>query len=59
MTDVLEININYVKKQAKRLKRETDKTHTECLHIISKDLGYRTWDHLLKTYKHEGIKCQN
>lgn len=37
--------LNYIKRQAKNLKRERGISHTEALESLSKDLGYSNWQH--------------
>lgn len=48
-TEIEEINISWLKGQAKKLKKEINETHTTCLKLIAIQHGYRHWDHLMRT----------
>lgn len=45
--------IAYVKRLAKKLKKEKGITHTEALNEVSQQYGYRDYQHLINTAKNE------
>lgn len=47
-------NILYIKRLAKKLKKEKKIKHSEALDIISKEKGYMGWKDLLNKNKGEG-----
>ena len=48
--DAGDLNIKWLKRLAKKLKKEIGIPHVECLHRVAKEQGYRHWDHLMRTY---------
>lgn len=52
------VNVEQLKKQAKKLKRETGTSHVDCLNELAAGHGYQNWAHLMsqvaKRNKSEG-----
>lgn len=42
------MNIEQLKREAKRMKRSTGKTHSECLDEIARRYGFQNWSVLMK-----------
>lgn len=40
--------LEFVKRQAKKLKKEKGITHTEALNEVSKGIGFQNWEHCRK-----------
>lgn len=48
--------INYIKRQAKSLKKDRGISHTDALEMLSKDHGYSNWQHCVKSLTQETRK---
>lgn len=44
------VNIEWLKRQAKKLKKEKAITHTEALELIAKEQGHSSWKQLMLWY---------
>jgi hypothetical protein len=49
------INIEWLKRQAKKLKKEKNITHTEALDQLAKDNKYVNWKHLQQANKNSDV----
>lgn len=53
-----ESQIVFLKKKAKKLKKEKEIPHTEALNEVAKELKFRSWDHLMKTFNNKQKRNQ-
>ena len=47
--------ITYLKRQAKKLKKELNITHGQALETLAKNEGFKNWDTLQRHYKENSI----
>jgi hypothetical protein len=45
--------IDYLKREAKKLKKEKNIKYSEALELIAADYGFRNWQHCIKTLNKE------
>jgi uncharacterized protein YozE (UPF0346 family) len=54
--DIQQHNIAYVKRQAKKIKKESGVSHIEALDMVSKACGFSNWTHCQRTLKRKEIE---